>query len=398
MYDAFQDSPAHRSPRTVCSATGVGCTGLFLVLLALPRLRGDEDLVNPVNPEHTAALATAPQPLAKTAKADDGSEWVIAPIPTLSPSQGFGVQVIGQYIFKDPKQAPDTPSSIIAVGGFYTAEKSWGAFGGYLGHWQDDKWRPMFGGGYADLHYDFYGIGNIQAEHDLSIPVAQKATFGLVQLTRRIVSGLYAGLRVTASQTDINFDTSGLPSFVPPPDVINIQTASVGLIVQWDTRDNQFFPKQGQYSNFSANLHDGDYTYQTYQFDWNGYYSVGDSSVLAVRVFLRATSEGTPFYALSSFGMHNDLRGYKSGKYRDNNMFTTQVEYRRQLSPRWGMVVFAGVGEVVPGFNELNTDDLLTSAGAGLRFRVAKSHPINLRLDWAYGDASSFYLGVNEAF
>lgn len=37
-------------------------------------------------------------------------------------------------------------------------------------------------------------------------------------------------------------------------------------------------------------------------------------------------------------------------------------------------------------------------AGAGLRFRVAKSHPVNLRFDWADGDESCFYLGVTEAF
>jgi hypothetical protein len=30
-HDGFQGSPARRFPRTVCSAAGVGCTGLFLV-------------------------------------------------------------------------------------------------------------------------------------------------------------------------------------------------------------------------------------------------------------------------------------------------------------------------------------------------------------------------------
>ncbi len=399
MRDNFQDSPTRQLPRPVCSVAGIGRAGLILVLSTVPRLRAAEDVANSTNLESTADTATAPQPLAVHGKKqEDGNEWVVAPIPTLNPSQGFGVQVIGQYIFKDPKAAPETPSSIVAVGGFYTEEKSWGGFGGYLGHWQDDKWRPLAGGGYADLHYDFYGIGNNQANQDRFLPIDQKATFGIVQMMRRIVPGLYAGLRFTATNTDIS--TTGLdnPPVPLPPLETGAKNYSGGFVAQWDTRDNQFYPRQGQYANFSASFHDGDYTYQTYQLDWNGYFSVGDQTVIAARVFLRTTGGDTPFYALSQFGMHNDLRGYKSGKYRDNAMFATQVEYRRQLNFRWGFVVFAGVGEVMPGFDELNTDDLLASAGAGLRFRVAKSHPVNLRLDWAYGDASSFYLGVNEAF
>ena len=348
--------------------------------------------------ETAAELATEPQPLAVKKATEDGNEWVVAPIPTLNPSQGFGLQVIGQYVFKSPIQAEETPASIVAVGGFYTEEKSWGAFGGYLGHWQDDKWRPMAGGGYGDVNYDFYGIGSGQAEHDLSTRIDQQVTFGLAQLMRRIVPGVYAGLRVAASES--NVATSGIdsPPIVLPPLDLDISGHSVGFVAQWDTRDNQFYPKHGQYANLSATFHDGDYTYQTYVFSWNGYYSLGDRTVIAARGFLRDTAGDAPFYALSQFGMHNDLRGYKSGKYRDNAMFATQVELRRQLSSRWGFVVFAGVGEVMPGFDELNADDLLRSAGAGLRFRVAQSHPINLRFDWAYGDESAYYLGVNEAF
>jgi hypothetical protein len=396
--DRFQDSPARRFPRTVCSVAGVSRTGLFLVLSSLTRLHATEEVATGVHPEATAELATSPHPVAAKGKTGDGNEWVVAPIPTLNPSQGFGLQVIGQYVFKSPQQAPDTPASIVAVGGFYTEEKSWGLFGGYLGHWQDDKWRPMAGGGYADVNYDFYGVGNSQADRDLSVRIEQQATFGLAQLLRRIVPGLYAGLRLAASETTAATSGVNAPPIVLPPLERDINGCSAAFVAQWDTRDNQFYPRQGQDANFSASFHDGDYTYQIYSFDWNGYYALGDRAVLAARVFLRSTGGDAPFYALSQFGMHNDLRGYKSGKYRDNDMFATQVEYRHQLSPRWGFVVFAGVGEVMPSFDELNADDLLSSAGAGLRFRVAKSHPINLRLDWAYGDESAFYLGVNEAF
>jgi hypothetical protein len=387
---------ARRAARAADRITG--CTGLLLALSAAPSTSAVEEQVIPVNPAATITTATAPQPLAAKPASKAGNEWVIAPIPTLSPSQGFGLQVIGQYIFKEAGQSEDTPSSIAAVGGFLTQEKSWGAFGGYMGHWQDDKWRPAAGGGYADVHYDFYGIGNQLAENDVAVPIDQTAAFAIAQLMRRIVPGLYAGVRLALSQTEASSPGLDQPPLVVPPFTTDVTMVTTGLVAQWDTRDNQFFPTRGQYANASASFHEDDATFQTYEFEWNCYHGLGERVVVAARVYFRATRGDAPFYALSSFGMHNDLRGYKSGKYRDRDMFATQVEYRQKLSERWGWVAFAGVGEVAHSFGDMDADHLLASAGAGLRFRVAKSHPVNLRLDWAYGDESCFYLGVTEAF
>jgi outer membrane protein assembly factor BamA len=267
-----------------------------------------------------------------------------------------------------------------------------------MGHWQNDLWRPAFGGGVGDVNYDFYGIGNSRATQDTPIAINQQAVFGLAQLMRRWLPGFYAGLRLTASHT--KGSSAGLDEVtveVPPLD-FSVTAYAAALIAQWDTRDNQFYPTAGQYANLSASFQNGDDPYQIYKFDWNAYHAFGDNAVIAVRLFLRSTDGDAPFYALSSFGQHNDLRGYKSGKYRDNDQFTTQVEYRQKLGARWGFVVFAGVGEVAPSFGDMTADNLLPSVGAGLRFRVADSHPVNLRFDWAYGDESSFYLGVGEAF
>ncbi len=49
-----------------------------------------------------------------------------------------------------------------------------------------------------------------------------------------------------------------------------------------------------------------------------------------------------------------------------------------------GATVFGGVGEVAPDGKCFSTEDLLPSAGVGLRFNVSKQRRINLRLDLAY--------------
>ncbi len=39
----------------------------------------------------------------------------------------------------------------------------------------------------------------------------------------------------------------------------------------------------------------------------------------------------------------DDIRGYSQGKYRNNQVYTLQAEYRWNFYKRWGMVAFAGV-------------------------------------------------------
>lgn len=347
-------------------------------------------------PDETSFTAPAVE---SGAGKEKGSDWVIAPIPSLNPAQGFGLKVIAQYIFRPPEQAAGTPASVAGFGGFYTQKKSWGLGGGYLGHWQDDLWRPMVGGGYIVLNSDFYGVGNELAEQDISVPFQQRVTVGVAQLTRRLWPHFYAGLRLIYSATEIETESVNRPPVMLPSVQQSISTPAAGPILQWDSRDSQFYPKSGRLVDVSGMFNGGDYNYQIYDLAWNEYQSLGDAGVLAGRVRLRATTGDVPFYALSQLGEDNDLRGYRMGKYRDRDLFATQVEYRRRLSARWGLAVFAGVGQVVPSFDQLRISNLFASGGAGLRYRLSESFPVNFRLDVAYGrDGATAYLGVGEAF
>ena len=94
------------------------------------------------------------------------------------------------------------------------------------------------------------------------------------------------------------------------------------------------------------------------------------------------------------------MRGYTAGRYLDRHMVSTQVEYRLELSWRFGMVGFGGIGEVVPGADQLvDGKNLLPAGGGGVRFVLNKKHHVNLRLDAAAGKNShTWAMGVGEAF
>jgi hypothetical protein len=80
-------------------------------------------------------------------------------------------------------------------------------------------------------------------------------------------------------------------------------------------------------------------------------------------------------------------------------MFATQGEWRIILPWRLGATVFGGVGEVAPDARSLNTEDLLPSGGADLRFNLSKQRRINLRVDMAYSRTGGLWsTGVAELF
>ncbi len=63
------------------------------------------------------------------------------------------------------------------------------------------------------------------------------------------------------------------------------------------------------------------------------------------------------------------------------------------------MVAFAGIGQVAPSLKEFTSDNLLPSAGLGLRFRASEEERVNLSIDFAVGqDSDAWYFRIGEAF
>jgi outer membrane protein assembly factor BamA len=326
-------------------------------------------------------------------------EWLVAPIPSLSPGQGYGLQTIVARIYREKDALPSTPPSTLGVVALYTQEKSYALGLGYNGHLADDRWRVVAAGGYMRFNSDYYGVGNSLGALGLSIPLEQKATVGLAKVMRRIRPGLYLGLNALAARTTITAHGPSTPSLQLPDLVASADINSVGPVAQSDTRDNTFAPTRGSLIDAKVNIVGGRYHYRSSRLAANLYHPLGDRGVLAWRGYVQTTDGHAPFYALCSFGQGSDLRGYTSGRYRDRAMVAVQVEYRWQLSPRWGVVAFGGTGQVGPSLGSLSTERLLSSAGAGVRFRLSKNNPVNFRCDWAQGrDDNALYLGVGEAF
>ncbi len=340
----------------------------------------------------------------ETAFTKGKNEIVVAPFPISNPALGSGLVVVGGYLFPISKKDEVSPNSMVGGGALYTSNGSWlwGA-GGKL-YLKQDRFRITGAYGRAQLHYDLYGIGNAAGSQSAFIPIDQGGKALLMEALMRVGNKVFIGPRYQWRNLDAKLKGENLPPALNiDPVELKSTTSSIGFHIQRDLRDSQFYPKMGTLTDVVADFFQGtfgsDFSYQSYTFAFNKYSGFSPRQVLAFRIFGCATAGHVPFYDLCLLGMHNDVRGYKAGRYRDKLMLTTQAEYRLELPKRFGIVAFFGVGEVAPEVGAFNNDNLKPGGGAGLRYALAKKNHVNLRVDYALGlQGGGIYMGVSEAF
>lgn len=331
-------------------------------------------------------------------------EFVIAPMPMVNPTLENGLSLVGGYLYRLDVNDRKTPPSVSALAGFKTSNGSWAASALQTLHLAHDRFRLLMVGAYSDINYEFFGIGQSAGSAGASIEINQAGSVGLFEGLVRIAPDWYVGARyqildMTAATSDLAIP--GGPT-LPAIDA-DLRTASLGPRLEFDSRDNPFYPRQGLQVQAIANFHGkgvgGQRTYQVYEGWINGYHAVSARHVVAWHAGACGTDGQVPFYDLCLLGKNQDLRGYTAGQYRDGAMLATQAEWRSEVWWRIGAVAFAGVGEVSPDFTGFTFKDALAGAGVGLRFTLAKRNHVNLRVDYAWGkDSSALYVGVAEAF
>lgn len=349
-------------------------------------------------------LETAPVEKRESRSENKTGEIVIAPFPISNPAIGSGLVVVGGYLFPLSKNDSASPDSMIGGGSLYTSSGSWLWGAGAKLYFKQDRFRFTIAYGRAQFNYDLYGIGNSAGNLGLSVPIKQGGTALLLESLIRVKGKFYLGPRYQWRKLDAHFTAENLPpGFNIEPVQLKSTTSALGIHIQRDLRDSQFYPSTGTLTDIVGDFFQGDFgsdfSYQSYTFAFNKFTGISARQVLAFRVFGCATTGTVPFYDLCLLGMHNDIRGYKTGQYRDKLMLTTQAEYRLELPKRFGIAAFFGLGEVSPDLGSFNGDNLKPAGGAGVRFTLAKKNHVNLRVDYAVGlQGGGVYMGVAEAF
>jgi hypothetical protein len=333
------------------------------------------------------------------------SSWpedlVIAPVPGRSPQVGWSLALGGGYFLDSKDEDDESPPSVLGGFAWYAENGSYAyGLGGNL-HLANDDVRVKFGGGYLDVQYRFYGIGS-DAERGLSLNIIQEAPVYFASASYRVWKKLYLGIGYTGGSVDSRFKVGSDLAFLEFDPVLSVDIGAIAIPIVYDSRDHEQFPRQGwlisgrtMFYRKDAEAH---FNAETFMISANKYLPVRDNAVLAFRAHFRTTSGDAPFFILSTFGGKSDLRGYPSGRYRDQMMYALQSEYRWQYNEKLIFTGFAGVGEVASDVGDFGKN-FLPAAGLGARFVLSPKHRVSLSFDIATGkDGTEYYFGVGEAF
>jgi hypothetical protein len=330
------------------------------------------------------------------------SDLLIVPIPQSSPSLGTGI-TLGGGLFYNPngsKEPWTTGGAVMA-----TTNGSWAIGAGHKMAWGKDKFRLTAFAGYADVNLRFFGIGPGAGDLNRSVDINDKGIIAFADPQIRIAPNVYFGMRALYIdlKTSLRNDGENPAGIELPAREIDSRLVQMGPVAVYDSRDSSLYPQDGIYAQASLLMGlkglGSDFSNERLTIYANAYESIGERTVLAGRISTCAVSDGSPFYDICLYGASSDLRGYETGRYRDQASWATQVEIRHRLKGKFGLAAFAGVGGIAPSLGDIGESKILPAAGAGIRWQPSKETPINLRIDFAVGrNSNAFYVSVGEAF
>ena len=215
-----------------------------------------------------------------------------------------------------------------------------------------------------------------------------KANLVLLQVQRNIFKRIYFGPTGSFIKATTTF---GFPGANGQDSVSKSILNNIGYIITNDTRDHVQYPTHGMFLNFKNQFYrnwiGSDYEFVRYIITYNQFFKLEKQTsrhVLVARATLNIATGNVPFEGQTVVG-GDDIRGYSQGKYRNDQVYTLQTEYRWNFYGKWGMVAFAGLASAVANVSDISDSPLLPGVGAGLRFRMLPTEKVNIGVDarWA---------------
>jgi outer membrane protein assembly factor BamA len=105
-----------------------------------------------------------------------------------------------------------------------------------------------------------------------------------------------------------------------------------------------------------------------------------------------------PFYFLPYIGGSESVRSYREFRYRDENAFFFNIEYRWEAFSGLDMAIFYDKGEVAEDWQDIDFRELKTAYGVGFRFNTFKSVFLRLDIGTGGGEGTRIFFKFGPAF
>lgn len=334
---------------------------------------------------------------------------LVFPFVSYSPQTKLLFGAGGRYQFKWPNAQADsgTRPSQLTGGGAYTTKGQWGASVGaslYLPH---NRWWIAGGLGAGFFPATYYGVGP-RTELTDGILLEQHFLAADVRILRRLRGDFSAGVHYRgASYTSVKWeDTTAIPPGLAGGTGGTL--SGTGVVAQVDARNSTTTPRRGYYLlvdllRYGSGL-GSDFSYTSAAVDARIYLPVRHArDVVALALYGQWNGAEVPIQAMAMLGgvtTQELMRGVYLGRFRDQHQLVAQADYRGHLKGRFGYVVYGSAGNVYGSAGSTLFDAMKFTYGAGLRFDINPSDPLNLRVDYTFTSfgRGGLSLGAAEAF
>ena len=405
----------------------------FLALAAANAHAQDSDFFVDQEIVNRAPMPTAPESQpdnrvqhlpAPPAPEHSPSGWDVLPIISYAPETSLAFGAYGDTYFRIGHATEDSRPSYVAAAVVYTTLNQV-MVDLYPEIWLDgDRFLLRAQPSYRRMPDFFYGIGNKN-------PKSNEEAFTLhyysheIEFRTRVYGHFFVGPRE-------EFQVQELLSAVPGGQLLHGDIpgtekgyrSGFGAVFLYDSRDSTLYPHRGGYHELLVMTFQpwmgSSWQYSRVNADLRQYIPLFGNHVLAAELFTDFNAGNVPFNQLAMIGGANRERGYFEGRFRDKNAVSFQAEYRivplycpvhdgvsnvsnehsKLYDPcRFGIVAYAGIGEVFDRFEHFRMNGLHWSVGGGLRYALNPAEHVHVRLDVGVGaDSWGLYVNVLEAF
>ncbi|NNJ98372.1 MAG: BamA/TamA family outer membrane protein [Gammaproteobacteria bacterium] len=353
----------------------------------------------------------------------DVSHWLAErkgffPIPIIitEPAVGFGLGA-GLLFLHDPLAGKTAdgetfdpqnidhkgrliPPSVSGLFGAYTENESWLVGGAHMGVWRNDRIRYTGALAQASLNLKFFGLdgGNGPASNGLQFNI--RPTILLQELKFRLKeSDFFAGINYLLLDSNIEFDLSGLLPIEIPSEKFDSRSASVSLLLDYDSRDTLFTPGDGLSAGIKASFYreafGSDDEFEKYKAYAKFFTPLSDTLVLGLRGEADTLNGEAPFYEYPFI----NLRGIPAMRYQGETVTVGEAEFRWNFVSRWSLILFGGAGRAQSIDTLTAADDTVFTKGLGFRYFIARRFGAHAGVDVAKGPEDTVvYLTFGQAW
>lgn len=259
--------------------------------------------------------------------------------------------------------------------------------------------------------FDFFGIGN-QTLHQNQDRLVQRQIKAAFDIEKSLAKSAYTGLSVAFENHKFTDQVSGgiYPSSSEIIDSDGGKALFIGISQSLDTRNSNNYPTKGFFGKISYQYAPDLFGAQNFngsliKANIRNFWTINPKLVLGVQgIYYSIQSKSTPFYLLPQLGNDEMMRGYYTGRYRDENLIAAQTELRFRYNSRFGIVAFAGTGKVFKNGN-LTLHNFKPNYGLGGRYFFDPAKGLSVRIDYGVGEKrinekrqQGFYISFAEAF